>query len=130
MLSTEMLRTRDAIATVGVKNLARAKKFYGDTLGLEQIETREPEVAAFRTGQSRLLVYTSEHAGTNRATSVTWNVGDDVDDVVRALKEEGVTFEHYEMPGTTLEGDVHVSGTMRVAWFKDPDGNILCLVSG
>ena len=60
---------------------------------------------------------------------MTWSVGDDVEGVVRALKAKGVSFEHYDMPGTKLEGDVHVVGDMKVAWFKDPDGNILNLIN-
>ena len=49
---------------------------------------------------------------------------------MQALKAKGVTFEHYDMPGMTREGDVHVGGKMKAAWFKDPDGNIHALVSG
>jgi hypothetical protein len=60
---------------------------------------------------------------------VTWLVGDDVESVVRALTAKGVTFEHYDMPDMTREGDIHVSGDMKVAWFKDPDGNILNIVN-
>ena len=74
-------------------------------------------------------MYRSSFAGTNKATALTWTV-DDIDDVVRTLKAKGVTFEHYDMPDTRLEGDVHVSGDRRVAWLKDPDGNILALASG
>jgi hypothetical protein len=55
--------------------------------------------------------------------------GEEVDAAVRDLKARGVSFEHYDMPGLTLEGDVHVGYGMRVAWFKDPDGNILNIVS-
>ncbi|TIN51029.1 MAG: VOC family protein, partial [Mesorhizobium sp.] len=65
--------------------------------------------------------------GTNKATALTWTVGDQIGAIVQALKSKGVTFERYEMPGLTLEGDVHVGYGMKVAWFKDPDGNILCL---
>jgi IS30 family transposase len=46
------------------------------------------------------------------------------------LKAKGVTFEHYDLPDTRREGDVHISGHMKIAWFKDPDGNILNIVSG
>ena len=49
---------------------------------------------------------------------------------VEALKARGVTFEHYDLPELTREGDLYVGGDMKVAWFKDPDGNILSLVSG
>ena len=41
-----------------------------------------------------------------------------------------MTFEHYDFPGTTLKGDIHEAGNVRVAWLKDPDGNILSLVNG
>jgi catechol 2,3-dioxygenase-like lactoylglutathione lyase family enzyme len=57
-------------------------------------------------------------------------VGDDVERVVRELKAKGVTFEHYDLPDTRREGDVHIGGHMKIAWFKDPDGNILNIVSG
>jgi hypothetical protein len=75
------------------------------------------------------LVYQSSFAGSNRATAATWVVGESLDDVVRDLGARGVSFEHYDMPGMMLEGDVHVAGDMRVAWFKDPDGNVLAVVS-
>jgi hypothetical protein len=74
-------------------------------------------------------VYKSQYAGTNKATAVTWTVGEELDDIVRALKGKGVRFEHYDLPGMTRKGDVHVAGEMKAAWFKDPDGNILSLVS-
>jgi hypothetical protein len=53
----------------------------------------------------------------------------DVDGTVRDLKAKGVTFERYDLPAMTHEGDVHVAGHLRAAWFKDPDGNILSLVN-
>jgi hypothetical protein len=49
---------------------------------------------------------------------------------VRSLKSKGVTFEHYDMPGLTLKDDIHVGGKMKVAWFKDPDGNVLSVMNG
>ena len=48
---------------------------------------------------------------------------------MRALRAKGVTFEHYDMPGLKLEGDIHVAGPTKVAWFKDPDGNILNIIN-
>jgi hypothetical protein len=70
----------------------------------------------------------SSFAGTNKATALTWTI-DDVDDVVRTLKGKEVRFERYDLPDTTREGDVDVSGHIKVAWFKDPDGNILSVVN-
>jgi catechol 2,3-dioxygenase-like lactoylglutathione lyase family enzyme len=125
-----MLGDRDAMPTIAVRNLQAAKQFYEGKLGLEPANAQEPGVLGYRSGQSTVLVYESQYAGTNKATAATWVVGDGVDRVVRDLKAKGVTFEHYDLPGMTHEGDVHVAGGMRAAWFKDPDGNILALVSG
>jgi hypothetical protein len=80
-----------------------------------------------KSGNSTIEIYKSDFAGTNKATALTWKVGDSIEEEVKALREKGVEFEHYEMPGTKLEGDVHVMEGMKAAWFKDPDGNILCL---
>ena len=60
---------------------------------------------------------------------MTWAIGDDLNSIVEALRSRGVTFEHYDMPGLTLEGDLHVGYGMKAASFKDPDGNILNLVN-
>jgi len=124
-----MLNHVDAVANIAVKNLEAARKFYQDTLGLKQVGAEGEELIVFKSGSSTINVYRSQYAGTNQATAVTWVVGKDLEDVVRALKTKGVTFEHYDMPGMTREGDVHVAGAMRVAWFKDPDGNILNIVN-
>jgi catechol 2,3-dioxygenase-like lactoylglutathione lyase family enzyme len=125
----EMLGDKEAIATVAVKDIEAAGKFYEGKLGLKPVPTPERSVRSYQIGNSRLLVYESQFAGTNKATAATWSVGKDVDGVVKDLKAKGVAFEKYDMPDTTRDGDVHVSGPMRVAWFKDPDGNIHALVN-
>jgi len=122
-----MLSDKDAIATVAVKNLETAKKFYEGTLGFPKVMENE-EVLAFKTGDSTLFVYRSPFAGTNKATGVTF-VAEEVEDLVRTLKSRGVAFEHYDLPNMTVQGDLHVAGAMKVAWFKDPDGNIFSLVT-
>jgi catechol 2,3-dioxygenase-like lactoylglutathione lyase family enzyme len=120
-----MLADRKALATVPVKSLAKSRPFYEEVLGLERLEGTGPGVQNYRSGDSTIVVYESAFAGTNQATSVTWALGDEFEPVVRDLKAKGVAFEHYDLPGITLQGDVHVAGRMRVAWFKDPDGNII-----
>ncbi len=122
------LAEADAIATIAVKDLKAARSFYERTMGLEVESTEEDQALEFRSGGSRLYVYVSQFAGTNRATTATWKV-DDVDEVVRELKAKGIGFERYEMPDARHEGDVHVFGEARAAWFKDPDGNILAVFS-
>ena len=117
------------MATIAVKNLDAAKEFYQGLLGLEPVPVEE-RVLAYRSGDSRILVYESAYAGTNKATAATWAVGDDIEQVVAALKEKGVNFKHYDFPGGTVQGDVHIMGKTKAAWLTDPDGNILALVNG
>ena len=124
-----MLGDKDAIATIAVKDTEVAKKFYEGTLGLKKVDDQEPGALTYESGSSRVFVYESKYAGTNQATALTLLVGDDIDREVQALKAKGVAFERYDMPDMTREGDVHVAGDMRAAWFKDPDGNILALIN-
>ena len=126
---TSVLGDRPAIANIAVKDLDVAREFYEDTLGLAPVGAEGNEVIMFRSGDSIINVYRSEYAGTNKATALTWDVGSDLEEVVRALQAKGVAFEHYDMPGMTRRGDVHVAGDLKVAWFKDPDGNILNVFS-
>jgi catechol 2,3-dioxygenase-like lactoylglutathione lyase family enzyme len=107
-----------------VKDLKSAQKFYEEKLGVTEVGEMPDEAVTYRSGSTTLVVYRSEFAGTNKGTAALWEV-DDVDETVKELKAKGVTFEHYDLPGMTREGDVHVGGPMRVAWFKDPGGNIL-----
>ena len=123
-----MLSDNDAMATVAVKDLGRARDFYEKKLGLQPAETREESVLTYKSGRSLMLVYRSQFAGTNQATTVTWPVSD-VEGLARELKSRGVAFEHYDMPGTERDGDVYKRGSWRGAWFKDPDGNIHHIVS-
>jgi catechol 2,3-dioxygenase-like lactoylglutathione lyase family enzyme len=123
-----MLGDKEAVATVAVKDLEAARRFYEGTLGLKRTGDDNPEFSAYQSGSSTLLVYRSRYAGTNQATAVTWMVGTEVEDTVRALKAKGVAFEKYDLPDTTRKGDVHVTGDQKAAWFKDPDGNIHAIV--
>ena len=123
-----MLGEKDAIATLAVKDLDAARRFYEGTIGLKRTGDDDPEYSAYRSGSSSILVYRSRYAGTNQATSVTWMVGDEVEDIVRALKAKGVAFERYDLPDTTRKGDGHVTGDQKAAWFKDPDGNIHAII--
>jgi catechol 2,3-dioxygenase-like lactoylglutathione lyase family enzyme len=123
-----MLGGKDAAAALAVSDLQRARNFYESTLGLEPVQ-ESPDAILYRSGNSVVLVYPSEYAGTNKATAATWAVGDEFDSIVQALRDKGVTFEHYDdLPETTREGDVHLMGEMKGVWFKDPDGNILSLI--
>ncbi len=119
-----MLKDHDSSAILAVTDLGRARAFYGDVLGLDLAEGDEEGILVYKTGATRLVVYASEHAGTNRANAIVWGVGDDFDSIVAALESKGASFEHYPDIGR-LEGNVHHAGGMKLAWLKDPDGNIL-----
>jgi predicted enzyme related to lactoylglutathione lyase len=123
-----VLGTHEATATIAVKDLDRACLFYEEKLGLTRRSTEGQEAVLYNAGRSGLLVYRSDYAGTNKATAATWTV-DRVDDLVRELQGKGVRFERYDFPDCTHEGDVHVMGSLRVAWFKDPEGNIHSIVN-
>lgn len=120
-----MLKDHDSSAILAVANLDRAHTFYGDILGLECAGQGEEEgVRIYRTGATRLIVYASEFAGTNKANAVVWGVGGDLDAIVAALEAKGAIFEHYPDIGR-LEGNIHHAGGEKLVWLKDPDGNIL-----
>lgn len=118
----------DAIATIAVKDLVAARAFYESTLGLKAIHSEGDELVTYRCGHTSLNVYRSQFAGTNKSTAVAWMVTN-VPELVASLKGRGVSFEHYEMSGMTRDGDVHGGNGMKIAWFKDPDGNNLSIVS-
>lgn len=122
-----MLANTDAIATVGVRDIAAARTFYGEVLELQEDAERShyPDFLTYRSGATLVQVYQSAYGGTNQATAVTWDVGNRVEAVVDALLAKGVSFEHYDMPGMRLVGDIHVADGMKAAWLKDPDGNVL-----
>jgi catechol 2,3-dioxygenase-like lactoylglutathione lyase family enzyme len=122
-----MLKDKSSAAIVAVSDLDRARKFYAGTLGLDLEDDAMGDVLAFRTGDTRLIVYRSDFAGTNKANAVVWGVGDEIDSIVADLQAKGVVFEHYDVPGARLDGDIHIDGGMKTVWLKDPDGNLLHL---
>ncbi|HZV66318.1 MAG TPA: VOC family protein [Telluria sp.] len=125
-----MLGDKDAIANIAVKDLKVASRFYEGTLGLRKLSSEGEELITYRSGSTNVNVYRSQYAGTNKATALSFVVGEELEALVAELKAKGITFEHYDMPELKREGDVYSGGDMRVAWFKDPDGNILNLVTG
>ena len=120
-----MLANHDAQATVAVKSLEKARPFYEGVLGLEPLAGGEPSVQGYKAGGATVLVYESQFAGTNQATSITWALGDGFDAAIAALRAQGARFETYDMPDAKIVDGVHEFGDMKVVWFKDPDGNIL-----
>ena len=126
-----MLKDRNSSAIVAVSDLERARTFYEDTLGLTRSPGEEEKgVLGFRTGDTGLIVYQSDYAGTNTANAVVWQMKGDLVETVNHLRAKGVTFERYDFPGMEWRDGVHEAGPVKLAWFKDPDGNILHLTEG
>lgn len=119
-----MLRDVDATSILAVRDIGAARAFYEGVLGLRPVREPADGMAVYASGVTRMVIYESEYAGTNRANALVWAVPD-VDRIAGELRDRGVTFEHYDLPGLTLEGDVHVADGFKGIWFKDPDGNIL-----
>lgn len=123
-----MLKDKRSSAIVAVSDIGRARAFYEETLGLTLADSGMGDVLVFNTGETSLVVYRSDEAGTNRANAAVWSCGEEIDTIVADLKAKGLHFERYpETAGMALEGDLYRSGSMKMVWFKDPDGNILHL---
>jgi catechol 2,3-dioxygenase-like lactoylglutathione lyase family enzyme len=124
-----MLKSANIQPMLPVKDLEKAARFYDETLGLQRVHEEPGTVVTYRSGSTTLNVYKSEFAGTNKGTAAVWEV-DDVESTVKELKGKGVSFERYDMPGLERHGDLYQAEKgFRVAWFKDPAGNILSVQS-
>ena len=124
-----MLASSPIVAVVAVSDLDGARRFYGESLGLTASDMDEPGGVLYDCGgATRLLVYESSFAGKNEATAASWQV-DDLEGEIAALEAKGIAFEEYDIPGIERDGVIHEMGGIRAAWFKDPEGNILNLVT-
>jgi catechol 2,3-dioxygenase-like lactoylglutathione lyase family enzyme len=126
-----MLTSGTVTANIPAADIQRARSFYADTLGLEPVAELEPDMLVYRTdGGTTFSVYKTEYAGQAGHTIAQWHV-DDVVGEARALQAKGVALETYDMPGVTWDDGVADMGGMgKAAWFKDSEGNILCIDSG
>jgi predicted enzyme related to lactoylglutathione lyase len=114
-------------ANVPASDLDRARHFYADVLGLTPADENPGGLVYTTRGGTTFFLYETEYAGQAGHTIAQWHV-DDVADEVRDLKAKGLEFEHYDMPGVTWDGDVAtMEGMGHAAWFKDSEGNIMCL---
>lgn len=126
-----MLNDATVTANIPAADLGRARGFYAEKLGLEPASELEGIMLLYKTaGGSTFSVYQTEFAGQAGHTIAQWHV-DDVAAEVRELQDKGVTFEQYDMPGVDWSDGVASMGDMgKAAWFKDSEGNILCLDDG
>jgi catechol 2,3-dioxygenase-like lactoylglutathione lyase family enzyme len=123
-----MLKDLKVHATLPVADLAKAKAFYLDTLGFDDIETEnEGAVMINAAGGTRFILFATPNPQRGGHTQLGFTV-DDIEAEVAGLKSRGVVFEEYDMPGfKTVEG-IATTPPTRAAWFIDPDGNTIGLV--
>jgi catechol 2,3-dioxygenase-like lactoylglutathione lyase family enzyme len=120
-----MLDSASTHAMIAVRDLDRAKTFYCRALGLTITDERPGGMRFDTQGGTWFLVYGSDLAGSARSTCMRFEV-DDVAIAVKTLRERGVVFEEYDLPGLkTVDGIAEHESGARGAWFTDPDGNIL-----
>lgn len=121
-----MLREQPIVPYIPVSDVARARRFYEEKVGLVPAE-ENPEGVIYRCGKgSWVFLYRSSGAGTNKASCAFWAV-DDVEAEVRELKSRGVVFEEYDLPGLKTKNGIATGGGAKTAWFKDTEGNIMAL---
>jgi predicted enzyme related to lactoylglutathione lyase len=120
-----MLRTAPIRAYIPASDVARARTFYEQAVGLMPKEEYAGGVI-YECGGTEVFMYPTRHAGTSQASQAYWQV-DDVEAEVAELKARGVVFEEYDMPGVTMRNSIAIGGGAKTAWFKDTEGNILAI---
>jgi catechol 2,3-dioxygenase-like lactoylglutathione lyase family enzyme len=116
-------------AAAAVSDMQRARQFYEGVLGLvPDADANGDNIAYSCRGDTQINVYVSPNAGTAKFTIAGFDV-ENIETVVDQLTKQGVTFERYDQPPivTDAQGIAHFEGDAKVAYFKDPDGNILSL---
>ena len=121
-----MLSDHAALPVISVTDMDRARAFYEGTLGFTS-GGDVPDGVVYRTSNGGFLVYPSAYAGTNRATAISFQLAADAFDAeVAALRAAGIEFQTFDLPGEgTWSDGVLSAGSMKAAWFADPDGNVL-----
>jgi catechol 2,3-dioxygenase-like lactoylglutathione lyase family enzyme len=110
-----------------VKDLARAREFYEKKLGLKPIGARQDGKFLFAGGDGGTLALFPKPEGTKAEHTAVSFLVKDIAREIRDLKQRGVVFEDYDFPGLKTENHVCVLGSEKAAWFKDTEGNYLCL---
>lgn len=121
-----MLKNARIVPYIPVADVARARKFYEDKIGLKAKEQYAGGVIYECGAGSWVFMYPSAGAGTSRASTAFWAV-DDVAAAVAELRARGVVFEEYDMPGLKTHNGIATAGGAKTAWFKDTEGNILAI---
>jgi predicted enzyme related to lactoylglutathione lyase len=122
-----MLQKSPMYAYIPVKDVARARQFYEQKVGMAPKQEIAGGVVYEFAEHTACFMYPTPNAGTSRASQAFWQV-EDIEREVAELKKRGVTFENYDSPGMKTKDGIAFAGGAKSAWCKDPDGNIFALV--
>jgi catechol 2,3-dioxygenase-like lactoylglutathione lyase family enzyme len=122
----DLLAESEVTCILPVKDLARARAFYEQQLGLRPLGLRPDGKFAYRAGGTTLALFPKAEGTKAEHTAVSFRV-ERIEPAVVALQARGVRFADYDLPGLKTVGHVCVLGSEKAAWFEDPEGNILCL---
>lgn len=120
-----MLQKSPMFAYIPAKDVARARKFYEEKLGLRPGREIAGGVTYEFAGGTACFLYPTPHAGTSAASQAFWQVTD-IQREVAELREKGVKFEEY--PGMNMKDGIATAGGAKSAWFKDTEGNIMAII--
>lgn len=122
-----MLQQRRVHTTLPVGDLAAARAFWEDRLGFVPLEVYPTAVIYAGAGGSVFAISRASARATGGSTQMAFTVPD-IDAEVAELGRLGVAFEAYDLPGLrTVDGIAEMGGN-RVAWFRDPDGNVIGVI--
>lgn len=125
-----MFAERNATAMIPATDLARAKRWYEEKLGLRPAEEFDDMGASYRLGGgTRAFMYPTQFAGTAQHTIMAFDTPDLVADM-KALRAKGVVFLDYDLPGLKTKDGLADFGAVKNAWANDSEGNILAFVEG
>ena len=123
-----MLNDGKVTANIPAADINRARQFYADKLGMTPSKDYGGFLEYTTAGGTSFGLYETQYAGMAGHTIAQWHVAN-IEDEVRDLRAKGIEFEVYEdMPGVEWNDQIASMGELgRAAWFKDSEGNILCL---
>ncbi|MEO8432086.1 MAG: VOC family protein [Acidobacteriota bacterium] len=122
-----MLQRSPLFSYIPARDLARARRFYEEKVGLKPDSEEAGGVTYKFAGGTACFLYPTPNAGTSKASQAFWQV-EDVDREIEELKSRGVEFLHYDMPGERSPSGAITAGGAKAAWFQDTEGNILAIV--
>ncbi|GIH06491.1 glyoxalase [Rhizocola hellebori] len=121
-----MAVTGRVLGTLPASDLARAKDFYTQNLGLKPVSETEEGLIYECNENTKILLFPSSGRASGDHTQAVFEV-DDLDAQVADMKGHGVVFEEYDLPGMKTENGIVTSGPIRSAFFKDSEGNLIAI---